>query len=97
MKGPSTSSGRKPGSYKTFEEKRTRAKSYAAAAVHDQHDAGAIVQAVPKAAAILGHAELATAFRLMTKDPKVHPANAMKGMTGTSTYSVLSLHISIKT
>ena len=94
---PSTSRGRKPGPYKTFEDKGERSKFLAAAEVLDQHEAGAILQSAPKAASILGHPEHATALRLMNKDPVVHPANALKGMKGTSTYSVLSLNILIKT
>ena len=97
IRGPSTSSGRKPGPYKPFEEKGERAQFLAAAEVLDQHEAGAILQSAPKAASILGHPEHATALRLMNKDPVVHPANALKGMKGTSTYSVLSLNILIKT
>ena len=56
-----SSGGRKPGPYKKFEDKGPRAQFSAVAAVHDQHEAGAILQAAPKAASVLGHAKLATA------------------------------------
>ena len=88
-----SSSGRKPGPYKKFEDKGPRAQFSAVAAVHDQHEAGAILQAAPKAASVLGHAKLATAIRKMTKDPDVHPENALKGMNENSTYCVLYLYI----
>ena len=96
IKGPSTSAGRKPGPYKTFEEKGERAQFLAAADVLNRHEAGAILQSAPKAASILGQAEHATALRLMAKDPAVHPANALKGMKGTSMYNVLYSNFLIK-
>ena len=71
--------GRQPGPFKPFEEKGTRAKFAAAAAVRDNHPPGAVLQAAPKAASQLGKAQTATAIRKILKDTDVNAGLALDG------------------
>ena len=78
---PSTSgSGRKPGPIKPYAEKEKSAKAEMAAAVLSNHEAGAILQAAPRAASQLGQPVLATAIRKMAKNVEVNPGLAVDGM-----------------
>ena len=75
--GPSRSGHQGP--YKTFQEKSQsgQAKEIAAVKIHSPE---AILKAAPAAASALGHPTLATAIRIMEKQPEVLPAKAISGM-----------------
>ena len=75
--GPSRSGHQGP--YKTFQEKGKSGQDKAVAAVKT-HPPEAILKAAPAAASALGKPVLATAIRMMEKQPEVLPAKAISGM-----------------
>ena len=72
-------SGGHHGPYKSFQEKSQSGQDKAIAAVK-VHPPEAILRAAPAAASALGKGELATAIRMMEKQPDVLPAKAISGM-----------------
>ena len=88
---------RPSGAYKAFEDKTTSGQAKDIAAVHDNHEPGAILRSAPRAASELGHKKFATAIRKMAKDPEVLPELAIEGMSAKSMYActVKSLFICI--
>ena len=75
------------GAYKAYEDKKSRAQSYASAEVLEQHEPAAILDAAPRAAKALGHPELATALRQLNADRDVRPGLAIEGMKNECMYA----------
>ena len=84
--GPDRS--RQKGPYKSFQEKSRSGQDKAIAAVKNHNEPEAILKAAPAAASALGKPQLATAIRMMEKQPDVLPAMAISGMKDDSMYTL---------